>query len=128
MATVEMNAGSLGETLAKGGILLLDCWAPWCGPCRAFAPIYERVAARHPDIVFGKLNTEQEPELAARFGITAIPTLMVIKDKTLLFSQAGLLPERALEELVQQARQIDLHEVKKQAAAAAPAPEATSAN
>jgi thioredoxin 1 len=112
MATVEITNENFQTTVEKGGIVLLDWWAPWCGPCRAFGPIYERVAAKHPDITFGKVNTEAEPALAMQFQISSIPTLMVIRDRTLLFSQAGMLPERALEDLVKQAEELDMGEVK----------------
>ncbi len=112
MATKEITAENFQETVDQGGIVLIDWWAPWCGPCRAFGPIYERVAAKHPDVTFGKVNTEDQPSLAMQFKISAIPTLMVIRDKTLLYSQAGMLPERALEDLIDQAEKLDMHEVK----------------
>ncbi len=116
MATKEITAENFQETVDQGGIVLIDWWAPWCGPCRAFGPIYERVAAKHPDITFGKVNTEDQPSLAMQFKISAIPTLMVIRDKTLLFSQAGMLPERALEDLIGQAEKLDMSEVKQKLA------------
>ncbi len=122
MATKEITNDNFQETVDQGGVVLIDWWAPWCGPCRAFGPIYERVAAKHPDITFGKVNTEAEPALAMQFKISAIPTLMVIRDKTLLYSQAGMLPERALEDLIAQAEKIDMGDVKsKLAAKGAPA-------
>ncbi|HOU92261.1 MAG TPA: thioredoxin family protein [Polyangiaceae bacterium] len=116
MATKEITAENFQETVDQGGIVLIDWWAPWCGPCRAFGPIYERVAAKHPDITFGKVNTEDQPSLAMQFKISAIPTLMVIRDKTLLFSQAGMLPERSLEDLIGQAEKLDMSEVKQKLA------------
>lgn len=115
MATVQITADNFAETLDQGGIILLDWWAPWCGPCRAFGPIFERVAAANPDAVFGKINTEEERELAGQFEIRSIPTLMVIRDGVLLFSQPGMLPEKALTELLGKVRQIDMDEVKREA-------------
>src|SRR5512145_3573291 len=112
MATKEVTTENFQETVEKGGIVLLDWWAPWCGPCRAFGPVYERVAAKHPEITFGKVNTQDQPALAAQFQVNAIPTLMVIRDRTLLFSQAGMLPERALEDLISQAQELDMKDVK----------------
>ena len=114
MATVQITADNFAETVNKGGIILLDWWAPWCGPCRAFGPIYERVAAANPDAVFGKINTEEEQELAGQFEIHSIPTLMIIRDGVLLFSQPGMLPEKALTELVSKVREIDMEEVRRE--------------
>ena len=114
MATVEVTTQNFQNTIDQGGIVLIDWWAPWCGPCKAFGPVYERVAKKHPDITFGKINTEDQPALAMQFQINAIPTLMVIRDKTLLFSQPGMLPERALEDLIAQAEKLDMEEVKNQ--------------
>ena len=115
MATTEITSQNFESTVKAGGVLLLDWWAPWCGPCRAFGPIYERVAGKHPDVTFGKVNTEEQPELAGEFGISAIPTLMVIKDGTLVFRQAGMLPEAALVNLVEQAQKLDVAEAKRKA-------------
>lgn len=116
MATVEVTTDNFQETVEQGGIVLIDWWAPWCGPCKAFGPIYERVAKKHPEITFGKINTQDQPGLAMQFQINAIPTLMVIRDKTLLFSQPGMLPEKALEDLISQAEQLDMADVKKKLA------------
>lgn len=112
MATTELTAQNFASTLKDSGLLLIDWWAPWCGPCRAFGPVYERVAAKHPEVTFGKVNTESEPALAAQFKIQAIPTLMVIRDGVLLFEQAGMLPEAALVSLIDQAQKLDMAEVK----------------
>jgi thioredoxin 1 len=124
MATVQITAKTFADTIEKGGIVLLDWWAPWCGPCRAFGPIYERVAAANPDAVFGKINTEEEQELAAQFEIHSIPTLMIIRDGALLFSQPGMLPEKALTALVEKVRKVDMepirHEIEQERAAVEP--------
>lgn len=104
------------EATVKEGIVLIDWWASWCGPCRAFAPIYDRVAAQNPDITFGKIDTEAEPGLASAFQIRAIPTLMAFKDGVLVFEQAGMMPALALAELVDKLRKLDMVEVKKKLA------------
>ncbi len=111
--TVELTGGTFRDVAEKDeGIVLIDWWAPWCGPCRAFGPTYEKVAANHPDITFAKVNTEEEQQLAAAFDIRSIPTLMVLRDKILLFSEAGALPEEALEDLVRQVRALDMEKVR----------------
>jgi len=92
--------------------VLIDWWAPWCGPCRVFGPTYEKVAQKHPDITFGKVNTEEQQSLAGSFDIRSIPTLMILRDKVLLYSQAGALPEAALEDLIQQVRTLDMDKVR----------------
>jgi thioredoxin 1 len=116
-ATVEITSGNFKATVERDGIVLLDWWADWCGPCRAFAPTYERVAAKHPDITFGKIDTEANQDLAAAFEIRSIPTLMVLRDKVLLFSQPGALPEAALEDLIRQVRALDMEKVRADIAA-----------
>lgn len=111
-ATVEVTTRNFKEVVDRDGIVLVDWWAPWCGPCRVFGPTYEKVAGRHPDITFGKVNTEAQPELAGSFDIRSIPTLMILRDKVLLFSQAGALPEAALEDLIRQVRALDMEKVR----------------
>ena len=116
MATVNVTGQTFGETV-KQGIVLLDFWASWCAPCRAFGPIFEAASERHPDIVFGKVDTEAEQSLAAAFRIRSIPTLMAFRDGILLFAQPGMLPASALADLIRQLRALDMDEVRRQIAA-----------
>ena len=112
-----ITAQNFRETVEAGGIVILDFWAPWCGPCRGFAPTFEKAAGDNPDVVFGKINTDEEQQLAAAFEIQSIPTLMVFRDKVLLFRQAGALPPAGLADVVAQAKALDMEKVRAEIAA-----------
>lgn len=117
MATVELTKANFQDVVGKNAFVIIDFWAPWCGPCRNFAPIYEAASEQHADIVFGKVNTEEEQELAAYFQIRSIPTLMIFRDQIIIFSQPGMLPANAFNDLLGRARELDMDEVRKEIAA-----------
>ena len=112
MATVEITKDSFEETITNNDIVMIDFWAPWCGPCKSFAPIYEAVSEKHEGVVFAKVNTEDEQELAGSFQIRSIPTLMIMREKIVIFSQAGMLPEPALEEIIGKVKELDMEVVR----------------
>ena len=112
MATINLTNDNFKETVDGNDIVLVDFWAEWCGPCKMFAPIFEEVSERHPDIVFGKINTEEQQQLAAMFQIRSIPTLMIFREQIVIFAQPGMLPGSALEEIIQKARELDMEMVR----------------
>ena len=114
MATVEATGDTFSDLIKSSSTVLVDFWAEWCGPCRSFAPTYEEMSEKYPDLVFAKVDTEDQPELAGSFNIRSIPTLMVFRDQIILYSQAGALPPQQLEDLIEQVNKLDMDEVRRQ--------------
>ncbi len=117
MATIELTKENFEATVNGNPIVIIDFWAPWCGPCRGFAPVFEKASDAHPDVVFAKVNSDEQQELAGAFNIRSIPTLMVFREKVVLFQQAGALPGQALEQVLTQAKSLDMTKVHAEIAA-----------
>jgi thioredoxin 1 len=114
MAVVELTKDNFEQVVTSNPTVIIDFWAPWCGPCKGFAPVFERVAESNPDVVFAKVNTDEEQEIAQHFQIRSIPTLMVFRDQIIVFSQPGALPQSALEQVVDKAKELDMEDVRQQ--------------
>jgi thioredoxin len=117
MATIELTKDNFEQTINGNQTVIIDFWAPWCGPCRGFAPVFEKASESHPDVVFAKVNSDEQQELAGSFNIRSIPTLMVFREKVILFQQAGALPGQALEQVLTQAKSLDMAKVHAEIAA-----------
>ena len=116
MAYVDITADTFNDTVKQDGIVILDFWAPWCGPCKSFGPVFEAASGQHADVVFGKINTEQEQELAAQFGIRSIPTLIALRDGIMVFNQAGAMMAPQFEQLIQAVKGLDMDKVRAEVA------------
>jgi len=116
MAVVELTKDNFEQVITSNSTVIVDYWAPWCGPCRGFAPVFERVAQATPDVVFAKVNTDDEQEIAQHFQIRSIPTLMVFRDQIIVFSQPGAMPQGAFEQVIEKTKALDMEEVKRQIA------------
>lgn len=116
MATENVTAAEFNDLISNNEIVIIDFWAPWCGPCRSFAPTYEKVSDKHTDIVFAKVNTEEEEELSSHFQIRSIPTLMIFREQVVLFAQPGMLSEGQLEEVIAKVREVDMAKVHEEIA------------
>jgi len=116
MSTVDLTSQNFEDVVTRNDVVIVDFWAPWCGPCKGFAPIFEAASDKYPDVIFGKVNTDDQQELAGHFGIRSIPTLMVFREKVILFSQAGALPALGLESVITQAKALDMAKVHQELA------------
>lgn len=116
MATIEITEDNFNDTITDNDIVMLDFWAAWCGPCRSFAPTFERASNKHTDVTFGKINTEEQQALAGSFNVRSIPTVSIFKEKVMVFSQPGALPPPAIDSLLEQVRALDMDEVRKKMA------------
>jgi thioredoxin len=117
VATIDLTKDNFEKTVTDNPMVIIDFWAPWCGPCKGFAPVYEKASETHADVVFAKVNTDEQQELAGAFGIRSIPTLMVFREKVILFQQAGALPGNALEQVIAQTKTLDMAKVHQEIAA-----------